>query len=96
MVKTIGLLLLLTITVTAQAPLLRLATKDGQQFKLIVERQAALANEFQQLEQSKLIIKLRACLEQKLDAPKCDAMEVVPDGEGFALRERPKAQEKNP
>jgi hypothetical protein len=82
-------LLLIAVPATAQTPLPKVATKDGAQFKAIIERQAALAAEYQQLEQGKLIVKLRACLDNKLDTAKCDSMDIVPEADGFALRERP-------
>lgn len=83
------ILILLVIPVAAQAPLLRLPVERGTQLRAIAERQIVLAREYEQLEQAKLTIKYRACLELKMDAERCDAMDAVAEGDGFVFKAKP-------
>lgn len=87
----------LTISVTAQAPAVIKVTFAPTQLALmqkIQERQTQLVQEYNALEQQKLIMKLRACMDLKMDTATCDQHDLINDGEGYGLRLRPKEEKK--
>lgn len=80
--------------VEAQVPSLRVNAELSKQLQQIAASQKVLSDEFIRLENVKLTIKYRACLEAKMDAEACDKMDVIADKEGFVFQ--PKPAEKKP
>lgn len=88
--KTLLLIALFTISATAQAPaLIKVGAPAVEQLRLIATEQQKLIQQFQALEQQKVIVKLRACLDAKLDSTACDALDLAPEGDGWVLKPRP-------
>lgn len=92
------ILLLLTASVSAQAPSIRVNAELTKQLTQIADSQRKLTDEFVRLENIKLTIKYRACLEAKMDAVACDSVDLIADGDGFVFKPRPveKPAEKKP
>ncbi len=84
------IILLLFIPVAAQAPIARVNGDVAKQLKQISDSQEKLSQEYIRLENVKLTLKYRACLEAKFDAEKCDSFDVVADKEGFIFQPKPK------
>jgi len=87
------LILLLFIPVAAQSPT-RINGELAKQLQTIAESQKKLSDEYVRLENVKLTIKYRACLEAKFDAEKCDTVDIAADKDGFVFQ--PKPVEKKP
>lgn len=83
------LILLLFIPVAAQAPATRVSPELAKQLATIADSQRKLTDEFMRLEGVKLTIKYRACLEAKMDAAACDAMDMAADKDGYSFVARP-------
>lgn len=79
----IALLVWLSPMVGEPAPVSPDITK---QLNAINEMQSRLVAEHKRLEDVKVTLKYRACLEAKYDAATCDASELVPDAVGYSLR----------
>lgn len=87
--RAILFILLISTAITAQAPSSRVNGELAKQLTAIAESQKKLSDEYIRLENVKLTIKYRACLEAKYDDKQCDSVDIAADKDGWVFQAKP-------